>query len=333
MSVNPAKETATIQPMVAIRIPISLCGIVLCAWMAGCGGDPPAPVPATTSVKVFLPQKQEQPGLHNVVQASAGVYSGSEPEGEPGFASLEKLGVRTIVSVDGARPNVELAHQHGIHYVHVPIGYDGIPPTATAAITRAARESAGLLYVHCHHGKHRGPAATAVACIARGEATKTDAVKILELAGTSRDYAGLWRDVEGYTPPDPLVAPPELVEIAAVPSFAQSMAHVDRCYDQVKALSESGWSAPGASSDQSPAHLALLLQEALTESARLLDEKTPEECRNWLNAADATAKELFEVVNAKDGTRATETFRRLERSCKQCHAKYRDNLESAVEAR
>ena len=312
------------QRMVDLRASISLCRVVICVWMTGCGGDPPAPVPATT-VKVFVPQKQEQPGLHNVVQASGGVYSGSEPEGEAGFGSLEKLGVRTIVSVDSARPNVELAHQHGIHYVHIPIGYDGIPTIAAAAITRAARESNGPLYIHCHHGKHRGPAATAVACLARGDATKSDAKKILELAGTSRDYAGLWRDVENYTAPDPLVTPPELVEIADVPSFAQSMAHVDRCYDRVKAAAEASWSAPGDSADQSPAHLALLLQEALNESSRLLDEKTPEECRNWLNAADATATELFEAVKANDGTRATETFRKLERSCKQCHAKYRDN--------
>ncbi|HVW02646.1 MAG TPA: hypothetical protein VHB77_19980 [Planctomycetaceae bacterium] len=276
-------------------------------------------------MKVHLPQKQEQPGLHNLVQASAGVYSGSEPEGEFGFASLETLGIRTIVSVDGARPDIELAHKHGIRYVHIPIGYDGIPPTAASAITRAARESDGLLYIHCHHGKHRGPAATAVACLARGDATKDKAVEILELAGTSRDYAGLWRDVEHYTPPDPKSSLPELVEVADVPSFAQSMAHVDRCYDRVKQLADAGWSAPANSADEAPAHQAILLQEALFESARLLDEKTPEECRDWLNAADATATELFEAVKAQDGARATESFRRLERSCKQCHVKYRDN--------
>ncbi|HVV99787.1 MAG TPA: hypothetical protein VHB77_05585, partial [Planctomycetaceae bacterium] len=64
-------------------------------------------------MKVHLPQRQEQPGLHNLVQASAGVYSGSEPDGEIGFASLETLGIKTIVSVDGARPDIELAHKHG----------------------------------------------------------------------------------------------------------------------------------------------------------------------------------------------------------------------------
>src|SRR5262245_9819582 len=48
----------------------------------------------------FVPRRmpEGQPGLHNVIEASAGLLSGSEPEGDIGFESLAGLGVKTIIS-------------------------------------------------------------------------------------------------------------------------------------------------------------------------------------------------------------------------------------------
>jgi hypothetical protein len=34
---------------------------------------------------------------------------------------------QTIISVDGARPNVDAAKKEGLSYVHIPIGYNGVP--------------------------------------------------------------------------------------------------------------------------------------------------------------------------------------------------------------
>src|SRR6185369_3881462 len=137
--------------------------IVCLCLSCGCGDSQDretACVPPTA----FEPKtvETELPGLHNVLLAADGIYSGSEPHGEEAFAGLAKMGIKTILSVDGARPDVELARQHGLRYVHVPIGYDGISPSAGETLAAAAREAQGPLYVHCHHGKHRGPSATAV---------------------------------------------------------------------------------------------------------------------------------------------------------------------------
>src|SRR5688572_4549306 len=49
------------------------------------------------------------PHLHNLVQASPSIYTGGEPEQDAAFVELVKLGVKTVISVDGARPNVEAA--------------------------------------------------------------------------------------------------------------------------------------------------------------------------------------------------------------------------------
>lgn len=48
----------------------------------------------------------ELPGLHNVIHVSDQLYSGGSPEGDAGFESMKKLGIKTILSVDGARPDV-----------------------------------------------------------------------------------------------------------------------------------------------------------------------------------------------------------------------------------
>src|SRR5262245_41464410 len=53
------------------------------------------------------------PGLHNVCRVSGKLISGGVPEDDEGFASLHKLGVKTIISVDGARPDVERARRLG----------------------------------------------------------------------------------------------------------------------------------------------------------------------------------------------------------------------------
>src|SRR5262249_8775366 len=156
-------------------------------------------IPAAAAVAVNPHRLTDDlPGLENVLQVSAGILSGGEPHGTQGFCSLARLGVKTIVSVDGARPRVEEARSSGIRYVHIPIGYEGIAEPARLALARVAREADGPVYFHCHHGRHRGPAAAAIACVAAGNASGTDALKILEVAGTGREYAGLWRDVEQY---------------------------------------------------------------------------------------------------------------------------------------
>src|SRR5262245_29349048 len=72
--------------------------------------------------------------------------SGGEPRGAETFAALQELGVRTIISVDGAAPDVEAARKLGIRYVHLPIGYDGIPREQAVRIIKAVRLMPGPVY-------------------------------------------------------------------------------------------------------------------------------------------------------------------------------------------
>src|SRR5581483_3702797 len=67
------------------------------------------------------------PGLKNAHRLTDRVLSGAQPEANVAFRELAALGVKTVISVDGAAPDVASAHKAGLRYVHLPIGYDGIP--------------------------------------------------------------------------------------------------------------------------------------------------------------------------------------------------------------
>ena len=273
-----------------------------------------------------FPVKLEQslPGLQHVLQASRTVFSGGEPHGEKAFTSLKELGVKTIVSVDGLRPDVETAKKYGIKYVHIPIGYDEVSEKACLSLLAVARADSGPVYVHCHHGQHRGPAAAAILCMAEGGTDKQQAKRILEMAKTSKEYAGLWRDVANYRLPALNVTLPTLVEAAEVESLAKSMAQVDRQWDILKLCKEANWQTPNAHPDRSPARAALLVKEGLHEANRTLQQNHDEQFKKWLADAEATAEQIETDLKAGRHTRLDQQMTKLEQSCKTCHVKYRN---------
>src|SRR6188768_3777999 len=57
----------------------------------------------------WKPERIDEPTLPNAYRLHEKVISGGQPDGDPAFAKLKELGVKTIISVDGAKPEVELA--------------------------------------------------------------------------------------------------------------------------------------------------------------------------------------------------------------------------------
>jgi hypothetical protein len=229
------------------------------------------------------------------------------------------------VSVDGAKPAVDRARELGMRYVHIPIGYGGVDEAAGLTFARLVREATGPFYIHCHHGKHRGPAAAAVAYIAEVSCEGKDALFVLERAGTSPDYPGLWRDVENYTSPAPGVELPALVEVAQVDSMVAAMANVDRHYDNLKLLHTAKWELLADHPDLVPVQEALLVREGLHEAGRQLEaDGASVELKKWMAESEEAAQRTEDALKEGDKSVASEHFEHLVQSCKQCHAKYRD---------
>lgn len=269
------------------------------------------------------PAADVAPPVENFHEVGSDLSVGGEPVGDAAFRTLAERGVRTVVTVDGARPDVATARRYGLRYVHIPIGYDGVPAEAGLALARVARECDGPVYVHCHHGKHRGPAAAAIIGIACGRLDHESATHLLEQAGTSRDYAGLWRDVAAYVPPPEDAKLPELVEAAEVESLAVTMSRIDHLYDHLQAIESAGWRTPADHPDLVPRHEATLLLEAFRESARLLP---PDRAvlRPGLAGAEALATDLAAALKDGDSPTATAKLATLKASCTACHRRYRD---------
>lgn len=294
------------------------------------------PCVGTAVEKASPPQKIEVAGLHNVFRISERLYSGNSPEGEEGFESLQKLGIKTVITVDGAQPDLKRAKQFALRYVHIPIGYNGVPREKSLQIAKAVRELPGPIYIHCHHGTHRGPAAAAVARLcADDECQVEDALVILKSAGTDPRYKGLFKSVQEFQRPtreELAKLPANLPEVVKVAGLTQAMVAIDHSWDNIKLVQAAGWIPPLDHPDIDPPHEALQLVEGFKELGRLPEiEKRPDDFRKWLAEGLASAKELEQVLRTAKEKKAVAKesaeiiYRRAGATCTQCHAKYRDN--------
>ncbi len=275
------------------------------------------------------------PGVHNAFCIGTNLFSGSSPATDEAFAALARAGVKTVLSVDGARPDVERARRYGLRYVHLPHGYDGIDPATQAQLARAGQELPGPIYVHCHHGLHRSPTAAAVMCLAGGNWTPEQALSSLAFAGTSTNYVGLYQTVREFpaTQAARAAAPATpFVDTAKPSGLVEAMVAVDTRWDLLKAVKAAGFKAPPGSPDVQPAHEALMLSEHYREAARLPEVASrPADLRQRLEAADVAARDAERLLRdfARDpqpGIHADleRVFTNLGRQCTECHQRHRD---------
>lgn len=268
----------------------------------------------------------EFPGLHHVFRLSERLYSGSVPEGEEGFRSLQLLGIHSVLTVDGAPPDVERAHQYGMRYAHLPFGYDGCPSPTADRIVRAARDLPAPIYLHCHHGRHRSPTAAAFARIALDGISNEQAVRELERAGTGKEYAGLYASVRAYRPPGPAEldrVSPEFPETAATPPLMDVMVRIDAQFELLLRAQKAGWKPEGAGQDC--AHDALQLRELYTELNRTTDVKRrPPDFRRWMTEGETQARKLEAALRRGRTEEAGMSLGRIAAGCGTCHAKYRN---------
>jgi protein tyrosine phosphatase (PTP) superfamily phosphohydrolase (DUF442 family) len=282
-------------------------------------------------------------GLHNVVAYHEGFWSGGVPEGKAGFEQLRSMGVKTIISVDGAVPDLELAKSMGMRYVHLPIGYDGFDDARKAELVRAVRDLPKPIYLHCHHGKHRSAGAAAAVAVSLGWMTNEQAAARMKVSGTAAGYKGLWSCTAKAAPMAEAVidaASASFPEVTRPESFVASMVAIDEAFDRLKLAEKAGWKAPADHPDLAPiadagklADLFRLIDEA---SLRKCSPEGADELKSWM-ARSATAAAQLEAAlerwgkTAPEGpdaasqrAAATALMAGLAADCKACHAKYRD---------
>lgn len=315
---------------------------IAAALCASCRSEPgaqqaPAVAPATrpaaattkTTTKPFA-AVPDQHALHNGYIVTEKVISGAQPEGEESFRALRELGVKTIISVDGAKPDIETARRYGIAYIHLPIGYNDVAPETGRAIAKAINEKPGPIYIHCHHGRHRSAAAVAVACVYNGQLRPEQAEDVLRTFGAGANYKGLWKAAREARPVDPQELKEmnvTFVEQAKISATADAMVHVDHRWDHLKQIQTAGWKAPPEHPDLEPPHEALLLAELMHELQRVESKhsKVPE-FQKMLAESEAGAKAIRDALlfSPPNIPAAEVAFKAVGNACAACHKAYRD---------
>lgn len=309
------------------------CGTAL----AGCAGDhrpaarsalPPADPVVSLSPSI---------SIESFLEPFPGVYSGGEPQGREELEQLAGLGIKTIISVDGSEPDVEAARALGMRYVHVPIGYDGLTPDQSLVIARALRDLPGPVFFHCYHGKHRGPAAAAVAAVLLGRATSDQALAFLTTAGTSTNYAGLWSCVREATPADAWLldgAPDDFPEVVHPDGLVATMVAAGRALDHLKLLRDADFGPhpdhPDLVATNEAGRLADDLRRLAQESADKVAAGTADDYDRMMVRSAELAQALEDLLLARDTRQApthddlAAALTTLSRSCDDCHRVFRD---------
>ena len=300
----------------------------LALLLAACAQPAPRPEPlAPPALSDAKPV--DHPGLHNLVAYAPELYSGSVPEGDLGFESLQRMGVRTIISVDGAEPEVERARAHGLRYVHLPIGYNGFERERALELARAAAELPGPIYIHCHHGKHRSAGAAGSTAVMLGLSSNEVALGRMQVSGTAANYTGLFqcvREAQPASKSDLASVSGAFPPVYKTTDMVKAMVGIDDALEDLKAIQKAGWKVPADHPDLVPAAEAERLGGLLDGLDEAVEAQAhPAEFGEWMKASARKADALAEGFrSALSSEELEKRMKALSASCKDCHAKYRD---------
>ena len=278
------------------------------------------------------------PGLHNVYRLSDRIISGSEPVDEEALSQLAAWGVKTVISVDGKVPDLEGAQRSGLDYVHIPIRYSGIDDDQIAQIAKSFRELEGPFYVHCYHGKHRGPAAAAIGRVALDGLTRDRAIaEMRQWCSTASKYEALYSSVAVSDIPSAEETRAYAFDFApakAFGGFREVMVEMTRCWDEVKLAEKNGWAPDPNHPDVDALQSATQVQQFLL---RCQEHDTPgadnaDFQESMADCQDGIAKivELLTDCRTSDmsvgdvSLQLEDAYNLVSESCLTCHAVYRN---------
>lgn len=278
-------------------------------------------------------------GLHNVYRLSDRIISGSEPADLEALTQLAAWGVKTVISVDGKVPDLGGAEIAGLEYVHIPIRYGGIDDDQIAQIAKSFRELDGPFYVHCYHGKHRGPAAAAIGRVALDGLTRDRAIaEMRQWCSTASKYEGLYSSVAMSDIPTAAETAAYEYDFAPAKSFGgfrEVMVEMTRVWDEIKLVESNGWAPDADHPDIDPLQSATQLHELFLrctehdtdgadeeEFGELLAEGTLGMEQMVALLTDCRAEEMA-IESVEDAL--ADAYDRVSESCLSCHVSYRNN--------
>ncbi len=283
-------------------------------------------------------RSEEHPddGLHNFFTLSDTIMTGAEPVDEDALRTLSEMGVKTILSVDGKIPDAATAAKYGMRYVHVPIQYKGVEAEQAAEIAKTFRELPAPFYVHCFHGKHRGPAGAAIGRLVLDGTSREQALgEMGQWCGTSKKYEGLFRTIAEMDLPSADTTAALDFDFAPAHAFEGlrgMMVPTARSWDYLKLLVDRGWEADPEHPDVDAYNEADKMAQAFGSFAHdaALGEE-PEDLQEWYRASVTETAALRDALQRHRGgdrsaaADAVRHFRAVGNLCSTCHKSYRND--------
>jgi len=207
---------------------------------------------ATGSGKSFARMATESANIPRFAEIRPGLSRGGDPR-EEGLRYLHGRGYKTIVSFLVDQAESARVVQSGMRYVHIPMRsglFSAQPPTDEQVHQFLSVVTDSTLYpifIHCHAGKDRTGAMSAIYRMEACGWTAEEAVDEMKAFGFSGRYDRLRRYVQGYSshrtasslPADKAAATPKQVS----PDAASSVAAVPVAESPTGSLSKAAGTA------------------------------------------------------------------------------------------
>jgi protein tyrosine phosphatase (PTP) superfamily phosphohydrolase (DUF442 family) len=169
----------------ALLLAIAVGGVACCQRQ-----EPAAERAAAWAVPV--PAKH----LDNLFQVAPGVYRGAQPDAA-GFAELEAMGVRTVISLRGLHGDSDELARTGLAYRHITFQTWHPEDEDMVEFLRIATKPANQpVFIHCQHGSDRTGTMCAIYRMAVQGWSKDDA--IAEMTQGDFGFHPMWGNLLDY---------------------------------------------------------------------------------------------------------------------------------------
>lgn len=286
-----------------------------------------------------FPRKLSNGCVPNLIQVHDRIYCGGMPRRENDFAALAELGIKVIVSVDGAKPDVESARSNSIRYVHLPCGYDAVSAQRGLQFAKAISQFDGPILFHCHHGKHRAPVAAVIGGLKSGLIDRSRADVTLRIAETDPRYLGLFAAVKSAREVDPEKLSEFQTDFRSVSPVSDLAAEMvlmqstrDELWNACRKVEKGRNSFRKANLQAEISSHALLLKEHYAELIRrdVQQEFGREFAMLLRDSFDRASRFSFQLSNSSGDDGALDNLRylkqallRIDANCKTCHDRFR----------
>jgi|ERR1043165_148907 protein tyrosine/serine phosphatase len=150
--------------------------------------------PESKKGKEMLKPRNDLPGLTNFAQVSPILFRGAQPT-EPGFKTLQKMGVKTIVNLRWLHSDRAMLKGLGLQYVHIECQAWNPNDTEVAQFIQVLRNSKNHpVFVHCQHGADRTGMMVAVYRIMEQDWGPAEAGKEIHQFG----FHKVWTEIADY---------------------------------------------------------------------------------------------------------------------------------------